>query len=50
MVEVSITLHGTEWIQIIQRTEDDDFYYMDYVAQDTIKKIKEALKEKGILV
>jgi len=32
-----------EWLQIIERVKDDDFYYCDEIAQEAIRKIEKIL-------
>lgn len=43
---VKIDLTMEEWLQIIERVEDDDFYHTDDVAQNAIRKIRETLAKE----
>ena len=40
---LEVTLSLLEWIQIVERVEDDDFYSQDIIAQKAIRRIKEQL-------
>jgi len=43
-LEIRVALTLEEWLQIIERVEDDDFYLFDSIAQNAINKIKKMLE------